>query len=91
MDLDRYPLTAETPEGLLDRLQEECAEVIKACSKAKRFGLGDYGQTTADPVSDEQPRPVARVYNNARQIANELADVLEIRDHLFNRGILPNG
>lgn len=75
MDLEKYPLSEETRDGLLDRLQEECADVIKACSKAKRFGFYNH-----DP---------SQKFSNSRNIANELADVLEIRDYLFRRGLLP--
>lgn len=43
MDLARYPLEAEAVGGLLDRLTEECSEVIQAVSKLRRFGAGGCG------------------------------------------------
>ena len=38
MRLDLFPLEAETDEGVLVRLIEECGEVIQAASKMIRFG-----------------------------------------------------
>jgi NTP pyrophosphatase (non-canonical NTP hydrolase) len=52
-------LLQHTPEQLLDLLIEECAEVIQAATKAKRFGLlGSWlgyneGRSNADAVIRE--------------------------------------
>jgi NTP pyrophosphatase (non-canonical NTP hydrolase) len=73
MDLTRYPLHAEDEDGLLTRLMEECAEVIKACSKAQRFGI----KTNYQGVS------------NAQNIADELYDVGLVQAELWNRYLLP--
>lgn len=75
MRIDRYPLEHETPEGLLDRLQEECAEVIKACSKIKRFGINNH----------HPDRPASM---NSIELAQELADVRQIAEHLARRGLV---
>jgi NTP pyrophosphatase (non-canonical NTP hydrolase) len=55
-------LLPTTISGKLDRLQEECAEVIKAVSKGRRFGW--------DPSSfDGVP------YDNWQQLMDEMDDL----------------
>jgi hypothetical protein len=49
----------------LDCLIEECAELIHACAKAKRFGLDNY-----NPYIPNSP-------NNKQQILIEIHDVKE--------------
>lgn len=76
MDLERYPLTNETSEGLLTRLMEECAEVQKLCAKALRFGLRNHHPDT--PGMD-----------NAMMIHQELCDVHAVRAELGRRNLVP--
>lgn len=42
----------KTVEGLLDRLIEECSEVIQAATKIKRFGLNNWHPDTKRKNSD---------------------------------------
>ena len=55
-------LLPATPSGKLDRLVEECAEVIKAVQKGRRFG---WTQHTYDGVA----------YDNATELEEELKDL----------------
>lgn len=57
------PLTPRSIE-LLEILQEECAEVIQAISKIKRFGLDAYNP------ADETETP------NSLHLLNEIGDVV---------------
>jgi hypothetical protein len=56
MNPDYLP-PADDLHALLDHLQEECAEVIKACTKIKRFGLFNVypepGKTNAEKLLGE--------------------------------------
>jgi NTP pyrophosphatase (non-canonical NTP hydrolase) len=61
-------------QEILDLLQEECAEVIQAVSKIRRFGItGDYLNGTGDQRSN---------------LAQELADVLLLVDLLVEQGVI---
>jgi len=62
-------------EYLLVKLSEECAEVIKECSKALEFGLQDYPPT--DPSK-----------NNAERIVQEFEECKGIMWMLTNEDIL---
>jgi NTP pyrophosphatase (non-canonical NTP hydrolase) len=60
---DRY--LPQTPEGRLWHLAEECAEVIKAISKCKRFGMD--GDSWMD---DKEDTPTPRI-----RLLDELLDL----------------
>lgn len=70
------------PEYLLNKLIEECAEVIKACTKALAFGLDDTwaGPESGLPEWKLTPR---------QEIRHELNDVDGVKALLRHRGILP--
>jgi NTP pyrophosphatase (non-canonical NTP hydrolase) len=59
---------------VMDILQEECAEVIQAVSKIRRFGL-----TNSKPGA---------VYNNQQHLEEELGDVLAMIDILEDMKII---
>jgi NTP pyrophosphatase (non-canonical NTP hydrolase) len=75
---DRYVSPHALPEGLdrelLTILAEECAEVIKAVSKALRFGLADGYPGT--------------LTTNSADIGQEVGDILCVVEKLVERGIL---
>ncbi len=54
---------------VMDILQEECAEVIQAVSKIRRFGM-------------DNPKPGTE-YNNREHLEEELGDVLAMIDILL--------
>lgn len=60
-------------EECLNILQEECAEVIQAASKIKRFGINN--------------RKDGEELNNLQNLEMELGDVLALVDLLRNAGI----
>ena len=47
-------ITLERNDEILTILAEECAEVIQACSKIKRFGLGANVEALAKELGDLQ-------------------------------------
>jgi len=60
-------------EECLNILQEECAEVIQAASKIKRFGV--VGKNPASPLT------------NLENLEMELGDVLALVDMVTNAGL----
>jgi len=60
-------------EECLNILQEECAEVIQAASKIKRFGLIG--------------KPVNHTESNLQNLEMELGDVLALVDMVTNAGL----
>lgn len=69
-----YPSPTGLRRELLETLAEECAEVIKRCTKAMRFGL-------------EEIQP-GQEYSNARRIALEVGDVYEVVNRLEALSVL---
>ena len=63
----------EHQEECLNILQEECAEVIQACSKIKRFGLIG--------------KPLNTTLTNRESLEMELGDVLALVDLLKGAGL----
>lgn len=59
-------------EHLLTCLAEEAAEIVKACAKANRFGLGDGYPCTKT--------------TNAADIMHECTDLFAVLDMLHKRG-----
>lgn len=64
MDLEKYPVVHLSDEDFLNRLTEECSELIQAIAKRKRFG-----KESRHPRTGE----AADVH-----IANEIDDVSEL-------------
>lgn len=77
-DLAEDALKIQTLEKLLELLQEECAEVIKACSKVKRFGTD--GKHPRDPEAK----------TNITVLMQEIGDVLAIVDLLYIHKFINN-
>ena len=73
-----------TTEDKLILIQEECAELIKACAKAQRFGL-------------DNTSPVKRfsTLTNMERIRRECVDVLAVIDLFMsyedNKNMIDNG
>ena len=67
----------ETNNEVMDILQEECAEVIQAVSKIRRFGIDN-----AKPGTD---------YNNREHLEEELGDMLAMIDILMANNIVSWG
>lgn len=76
--MKRFKSPCPPPEGLrrelIEKLIDECAEVIQRCSKALTFGL--------DEIQPEQP------YTNAQRISLEIGDIYEVVDRLVIREVL---
>lgn len=64
-------------EHLLACLSEECAEIIKRCDKALRFGIDD-----KDPTYEGAPTERAR-------ITEESQHFMAVYEMLFERDIVP--
>ena len=64
----------KTNSEVMDILQEECAEVIQAVSKIRRFGIDN-----AKPGTD---------YNNREHLEEELGDMLAMIDILMVNDIV---
>ncbi len=71
MNIIKPVLPANTEEALTI-MQEECAEVIQAIAKIKRFGFDSHYPNT--PPED----------NNRKQLNDELGDVLAMMHVLYN-------
>ena len=66
-----------TPEAALDRMMEECAEVIQAISKYKRFGAeSSYVERRHGPIT------------NKEHLELELADILSGIELLHELGVI---
>jgi len=63
-----------TNQEILDILQEECAEVIHAISKCRRFGLDETKSSTES--------------SNRQRLTEEVMDVLAMLDWAVERNIL---
>lgn len=71
MDLEKYPIDTLSDEELLNRMVEECSELIQAIAKRKRFGRGSRHPRTG--LSAEE------------HICNEMDDVKLILKEVENR------
>ena len=63
-------------QEILNILQEECAEVIQAVSKIRRFGINSKG-----PNGDYK-------YNNLEQLEVELGDLMQMVHLLYENGYI---
>ena len=77
MRLDLFPLESEPLDGLLTRLMEECAEVIQAAAKVKRFGLGAH---PAAPAGTDNRRDLLAEIDDVRMVADAVATMLRLAE-----------
>jgi len=68
MDIVKYPLTGLSAEDLLDRLEEECSELIHAIVKRRRFGVGSIHPRTGETAEE-------RVISEANDVSIVLSEV----------------
>lgn len=52
MDIEKYPLHSISSAALLDRLEEECSELIHAIVKRRRFGVGSIHPRTGETAEE---------------------------------------
>lgn len=71
MNIDKYPLDNLDADALLNRLTEECSELIHAIAKRKRFG-----ENSVNPKTGKLA---------ASQIVDEMDDVKLIIKEIENR------
>jgi NTP pyrophosphatase (non-canonical NTP hydrolase) len=68
------PIFTDKENEALNIAQEECAEVIQAISKIRRFGLESIGPNGA--------------FNNRDQLEAEMGDVIALFDILVTQGLV---
>lgn len=79
-----YPKPTEFEAELLDVLAEEAAEVIHACSKAKRFGFDD--ADPKDPNAGTNRRKIAEEFGQLVAVINLLTEYNILRNDEINAG-----